>query len=154
MTLFYRILIGVFFVSIISSADSFGNHGYPGYCIKTNGDTIRGFFPNYNQWLYNPSKVDFTASASPDVIIITPADYKMFVVDNFDKYVSYNGPRLVNTADAGAAAKNRVNNSNQFDTIVCFLRSIAVADNYEFFVFADRLRANFYYYSPEELPAN
>ncbi|UEG53614.1 hypothetical protein LLH06_01330 [Mucilaginibacter daejeonensis] len=64
----------------------------PGYIIKANGDSIRGFI-NYREWNRSPLVIEFKSSA----VDATPTTYgaaalQAFEVTGMDSYVTYRGP--------------------------------------------------------------
>ena len=135
MILHKRVFFVFFLTTIFTFSSVMGNIGFPGYCVKTNGDTLKGFFQNYIQGIYNPDKVNFTPSTSPVIIVLTPSEYSMFCVDEYEKYYSYKGQRLINPADSKSAQKDGgTDSANKFDTVTTFLRMFSEADGYDFLV--------------------
>ena len=53
----------------------------PGYVIKQNGDTLRGYI-NYLNWEKNPLNVYFKADLDKNADIFSPAEIKLFSVGN------------------------------------------------------------------------
>ncbi len=63
----------------------------PGYVLKNNGDTLKGFV-NYPESGYFPVSVDFKVSKTDKAVQqYTPNDIKAFQITGFESYVSYVG---------------------------------------------------------------
>ena len=97
--LLYKIVV----LSCVSTL--FSMHGvaqkkvFAGYYIAKSGDSVRGFFTNYNQWIKNPTTVQFTPENSGSVIELSTSNTEKFGIDNYDYFVSATGERLINPID-------------------------------------------------------
>ncbi len=109
-----------------------------GYYINLNGDTVRGNFSNLPE-TGNPSRVDFIPGGSTEVMVLRPGDVRGFRVGNYDFYLSYSGPRLLNSGDGSGSSGSSV------DTITTFLRDIGETGGYTFYSYSDSKRVNLFY---------
>src|ERR1700749_556112 len=65
---------------------------HPGYVVKTNGDTVKGYI-DYREWGQNPLSIDFrTNKDDKQTQQFTPESIKGFQVTGMDTYISYSGP--------------------------------------------------------------
>ena len=63
----------------------------PGYILKTNGDTVKGYI-NYREWNLSPKKIEFKSSPNDNNITsYQPSQIKAFGITDIDKYISYIG---------------------------------------------------------------
>jgi hypothetical protein len=119
----------------------------PGYYITQKGDTVKGVFPKYTQWIINPSEVEFAVDGSTSPILLTPTNTQKFVVEGYDEYLSFTGTRLLNPIEDAALFDNRsfVNSDDSLQQVVVFLRLIVKTSGGELYLLNDKKRSNFFY---------
>ena len=79
--------LGLLFVGVLFSYLSYSQENYlPGFVIKNNGDTLKGFI-DYRNWGINPRKIDFKSTNNSGSISFKPTDIKEFSVKD-EIYVS------------------------------------------------------------------
>jgi hypothetical protein len=115
-----------------------------GYYINEKGDTVSGTFLHYTQWGKNPSKVKFLPSGSPREEQLMPQQVKRFVVQGYDEYISYIGPRLLNPIDEVAVVRDYVKGEDSVGELNTFLRLVTKTSEAELYSFSDGLRTNLF----------
>jgi len=125
---------------------------HPGYVLKNNGDTLKGFI-DYREWRQNPKSIDFKVSKTDkQALQFNPQSIKEFQITGFETYVAY----------AGAISMNQTNFSNlpeKLDTTLksdtIFLKQLATGDHLTLYKYTDEIKSRFFVAetsgSPEEL---
>jgi hypothetical protein len=126
------------------------NKSVPGFYITRNGDTVKGIFPNFRQWNNNPQQVEFLSAANSQPVELTPANCLKFTIENYDEYLSYSGPRMINPIGDILNNSDFSGFENAYDTVTIFLRLIRSPSNFKVYVFSDNIRTNFFYQRPGE----
>src|ERR1700712_3622862 len=91
-----RFFLLVIILSHFSSSSQAQQNKFTGFFINNQGDTIKGSFPQYRQWNYNPDRVMFTSYQNGKKIILTPAMCQEFHIDGYEIYIAFQGKRLIN----------------------------------------------------------
>jgi len=64
---------------------------HPGYVVKANGDTVKGYI-DYREWDYTPKSIHFkTNEADKNVTEFSSQAIKMFDITGMEHYISYMG---------------------------------------------------------------
>lgn len=129
----------LFIFFLLSSTFVFSQDFY----VTLNDQTIHGTIEHYKEWSKNPKTVLFKDSISGSSIYLTPANCKSFTVGLSDKFISYNGTRILNT-DNAINSHGVQSDQLEKDTIQVFLRQIYQFKNYTLYKLFDAKRANFY----------
>jgi hypothetical protein len=124
---------------------------FTGFYISNDGDTIKGSFPKYSQWNYNPDIVEFLPADSKP-IRLTPSNCKKISIENYDEYISYSGKRLTNPIEDNEAIDSRgyFDYKDKDTSINSFLRLVAATPKCGIYVYTDKIRTNFFYKLPGE----
>ena len=136
----YFFLVILLHLSATSSAQ---HNKFTGFFINTQGDTIRGSFPHYMQWNYNPDRVLFTLFQNHEQLILTPSMCQEFHIDGYETYIAFHGKRMINPIVLFQTKPG--DNLDRYDAISTFLREFAISDTYKFYIFKDENRFNLYY---------
>lgn len=110
--------------------------------VTNSGDTIHGKITNYEEWDRNPQEVTFIDNSGKS-ITLTPLNCKSFSAGKSDTYVSYSGPRLLNSTDI----INTYGLNSSVDTtenINTFLRLIFHHKEFSLYKYLDTKRTNFF----------
>jgi len=125
---------------------------HPGYVVKNNSDTLRGFI-NYREWRQNPKSIDFKVNKTDkQVLQFDPQSIKEFQITGLETYTAY----------SGAISMNQTNFSNlpeELDTTLksdnIFLRQLATGNHLTLYKYADEIKTRFFVAEtnarPEEL---
>jgi len=125
---------------------------HPGYVVKSNGDTLRGFV-NYREWRQNPKSIDFKVNKTDkQVLQFDPQSIKEFQITGLETYTAY----------SGAISMNQTNFSNlpeELDTTLksdnIFLRQLATGNHLTLYKYVDEIKTRFFVAEtnarPEEL---
>jgi hypothetical protein len=127
------------------------NKNFTGFYISNEGDTIKGSFPKYSQWNYNPDIVEFLTADSKS-IHLTPLNCKKFSIETYDEYISYFGKRLINPIEDNEAIDSRgyFDYKDKDTSINTFLRLVEGTPTCDIYVLTDKIRTNFFYKLPGE----
>ena len=64
---------------------------YPGYVLKNNGDTLKGFI-DYREWDQSPKSIHFKINKEGKSIFqFNPQDIRKFQITGLETYISYSG---------------------------------------------------------------
>jgi len=140
----FTLLSFVFLLSIQAQSQ---NKTFEGYYLGKGGDTVKGAFINYTQWSKSPSKVTFVPYKSATQITLTPDNCREFNIQNFDTYLSFAGPRMINSIDYNEVMNNKdtFGFPDQFAGVSAFVRLIGKTGNLKIYSLKDDLRTNFFY---------
>jgi hypothetical protein len=129
----------LFIFFLFSSNFLFSQDSY----VTLNDQIVHGKIEQYKESSKNPKTVLFKDSVSGSSIYLTPANCKSFTVGLSDKFISYNGTRILNTDNA---INSHLMQSAQLekDNIQVFLRQIYQFQNYSVYKLFDDKRTNFY----------
>lgn len=130
-------ILSISFILFYSSF-AFCQHSYE----TSDGQTIPGTIKNYKEWSKNPTTVHFIDN-SGKTITLTPQNCKSFTAGS-DKYVSYNGTRILNS-DNAMKSQSVQSDSLIRDSVHVFLRQIYQFNNYALYKLFDSKRTNFYF---------
>lgn len=122
----------------------------PGYYISPQLDTVKGVFPDYVQWGKNPADVSFMAAGTGGVIRLTQQNVRLFVVEGYDEYRSYTGPRLLNPIDDYVllSKRNLIGFNDSLQHVTTFLRLVTRTPGGDLYVLTDAARTNFFFQAP------
>jgi len=83
-----------YFIALLIALPSvlFAQSNYqPGYVVKTNGDTLKGYI-DYREWARTPKSIQFKAKeADKNIQEFDPNTIKAFEISGMDRYISYSG---------------------------------------------------------------
>lgn len=129
----------LFIFFLFSSNFIFSQDSY----VTLNDQIVHGTIQQYKEPSKNPKTVLFKDSVSGRSIYLTPANCKIVSVGLSDKFISYNGTRILNTDNA---INSHLIQSAQLekDNIQVFLRQIYQFQNYIVYKLFDDKRTNFY----------
>ena len=130
---------GLFIFFLFSSNFLFSQDSY----VTINDQIVHGTIEHYKESSKNPKTVFFKDSISGNSIDLTPANCKSLTVGLSDKFISYNGTRIINTDNA---INSHLMQSAQLekDNIQVFLRQIYQFRSYTLYKLFDDKRTNFY----------
>ena len=130
---------GLFIFFLFSSNFLFSQDSY----VTINDQIVHGTIEHYKESSKNPKTVFFKDSISGNSIDLTPANCKSLTVGLSDKFISYNGTRIINTDNA---INSHLMQSAQLekDNIQVFLRQIYQFGSYTLYKLFDDKRTNFY----------
>lgn len=110
----------------------------PGYIVKLNGDTIKGFI-DYRDWKQNPQVITFKlAAVAQRYSYVT---IKGFGVDQFENYQIYTGPITKGAVNLGDLSSGI---DSSFATETVFLRSIFQGKNIALYSYTDQIKTRFF----------
>jgi hypothetical protein len=141
-----RFLLIIVLFPLATSAQTY----YPGYVIKNNGDTTKGYI-KYKRWEQNPKAIQFKPGAEAKATMLSVNDIRYFSIDigyplDFQKYtgpVSTDGVRVDDIAtfrDTGY----------RLDTV--FLKILRKGNNTILFSYDDALKTRFFVADAKALP--
>src|ERR1017187_3661298 len=110
--------------------------------VTNSGDTIHGRIANYTEWDKNPKEVIFIENSSKTTTL-TPQACKRFSVGKSDKYISYSGPRTLNSMDI-VNTYGLKSNIKTTELINAFLREIYQYREITLYEYVDNKRTNFF----------
>ena len=130
---------GLFIFFLFSSNFLFSQDSY----VTINDQIVHGTIEHYKESSKTPKTVFFKDSISGNSIDLTPANCKSLTVGLSDKFISYNGTRIINTDNA---INSHLMQSAQLekDNIQVFLRQIYQFRSYTLYKLFDDKRTNFY----------
>jgi len=121
----------------------------PGYIIKNNGDTLKGYI-NYRTWKKSPKSIEFkqTITAKTPVIFDAPA-LNGFKIPGFDSYVAYIGP-ISTDKNNMPDLPNHLDVSTRLDSV--FLKVISTGPNVSLLQSADTLKERYFIMDKNSAP--
>lgn len=137
---------------IISSALCAQSNYHPGYVLKNNGDTLKGFI-NYREWHQNPKLIDFKVNKTDkEVLIFNPQSIREFQITGLETYVSYTGFISMNQTNFSNLPE-KLDTTLKSDTI--FLKQLALGNHLSLYKYTDDIKTRFFVAEtnapPEEL---
>ena len=112
--------IALTFIGIVLLQTAFCQENYlPGYIIRLNGDTIKGFI-DYRNWETNPDKISFKEKLSSDKAVYTANDIMQFNV----KDESYESALIETEVSPEKLNELETNNTLNFESEVAFLQTM------------------------------
>jgi len=130
---------GLFILFLFYSNFLFSQDSY----VAMNDQIVHGKIEHYTESSKNPKTVFFKDSISGNSIDLTPANCKSLTVGLSDKFISYNGTRIINT-DNAINAHLMQSAQLEKDNIQVFLRQIYQFGSYTLYKLFDDKRTNFY----------
>ncbi|HVW12413.1 MAG TPA: outer membrane beta-barrel protein [Mucilaginibacter sp.] len=151
---FISYLLLALFLPLFASSQS---NYKPGYVVKLNGDTVRGFI-DYREWEFNPDAISFKQSIADEAAKTYGVnDIKYFNVEGLDSFILFNG---IITADSTDPDKVTQMGADERDTTVkaatIFLRVLEKGNRLALYSYRDELKTRFFVaespdYTPKEL---
>jgi hypothetical protein len=124
-----------------------------GYCVKLNGDTVRGEFAGKFNRNINRSALLFISENSKKIIKITPEEYSYVDIPGIVNYISYSGTRLSNPYEFNSnVSEHEYTSEDHFDSVHAFLRHIGQVNVVNFFIYEDPSRNNIFYKTADSPP--
>ncbi|HEX8377274.1 MAG TPA: hypothetical protein VF602_05605 [Pedobacter sp.] len=123
----------------------------PGYIIKTNGDTVKGYI-DQREWNLCPLKISFRAGTDDKIEDITPTGVISFNVNNITNYISFKGHLSADRNEFSNLPPSR-DTSTAAGTV--FLEQISTGKFVTLYSHADHLKRRFFIqekgHTPQEL---
>lgn len=116
--------------------------------ITSSGNTVKGCFPTFKQWDKNPSEVEFITTDNVTVIL-TPNNCLSFRIADYDSYIAYRGPRMINPIEDSKT--ETTDSTSQYDSINTFLRVIYQTNDIKIYSLKDKKRTNFFYQKGKDI---
>jgi hypothetical protein len=127
----------------------------PGYVIKLNGDTVRGYI-DYREWDATPIKIYFKQSLSNKSQLFSVRTISQFAIKNQESYESYkvNISTDVISTNITQLATYR---DTSFKTDTVFLKLLEKGKNVTLYAYTDNIKTRYYLseqpdFKPVELP--
>ncbi|MDO3627094.1 outer membrane protein [Mucilaginibacter sp. BT774] len=125
---------------------------HPGYILKNNRDTLKGFI-NYREWRQNPKSIDFKVNKTEkQVLQFNPQSIKEFQITGLETYVAYTGEISTNQTNFSNLPE-KLDTTLKSDTI--FLQRLATGSHMTLYKYTDEIKTRFFVAetngSPEEL---
>ncbi len=117
---------------------------YPGYVLKNNGDTLKGYI-DYHEWTRSPKSINFRAVKTDKVTEhFDPQSIKGFKVTGTETYVSYSGLISTGTNEKNDLSKlsNGIDTGKIADTV--FLKQIVTGRNLTLFYEGDDNKTRYF----------
>jgi hypothetical protein len=144
-------LTAVLAAAIISN-NAFSQSKAGGYYVSMAGDTVKGVFSRYKEWIKNPQKVSFITQQGNEKLALTTGNCRMFAVEGRDMYETHQLQRLMNVPGPSLADDDT---ASKYDTVTAFMRIAYQNNRLKLLELADGLRLNLYIQpaggQPEEL---
>jgi len=122
---------------------------HPGYVLKNNGDTLKGFI-NYREWRQNPKSIDFKINKTEkQVLQFNPQSIKEFQVIGFETYISYKGMISMNQTNFSNLPE-KLDTTLKSDTI--FLKQLATGDHLTLYKYTDEIKTRFFVAETNGIP--
>jgi hypothetical protein len=138
MSHFRMLLCFMFLLPACSFAQSY----FPGYAVKNNGDTLKGYI-NYKRWEYNPKVIEFKPEADMQARKLSFNDISYFSIDigyplDFKKYAGTISMDDINVNNVTTLRDT----SYKIDTV--FLKILRKGKNITLFSYDDALKTRFF----------
>jgi hypothetical protein len=137
MRYFYFLFSALIFAALSANAQS---NFKPGYILKANQDTLRGFI-DYREWQHNPSQVTFKTSLSATTQKITAGNSEGFGVDGAEYYIR-GTVKVSSSAISLPDVKETIDTASTLNNV--FLKQLVQGSKVSLYEFADELKARFY----------
>jgi hypothetical protein len=113
---------------------------FDGYAVNGKGDTIHGIFPDFKDRVINPDKIKFIPADSNQYLVLTPAEWQLFHINNYDTYLAYTGTRMTTAGSKTDATNLGAHIYSDNDYISGFIRLIDVADSCGIYIYIPVIR--------------
>jgi len=137
-----RPLIRLLFLAGLLPLNLFAQSFYPGYAIKNNGDTLKGYL-KFKRWENNPDGTQFKPGAQDKPINLTKSNTRYFSIDvgskvEFQRYAGAVSTDVVNINDLDTYRDS----SFRMDTV--FLKVLRKGPNVQLFSYDDNLKTRYF----------
>ncbi|MDB5127708.1 outer membrane beta-barrel protein [Mucilaginibacter sp.] len=130
----------LFFCLLFSFRANAQTNFKPGYILKTNKDTVKGFI-DYREWVRNPKEVVFKQDLNKPIQKITVANASGFGIngaDYYDKAIVKVNNSPVQLSRVGSS----IDTTYTIDTV--FLQTVVKGKNLSLYEFSNEVKSHFY----------
>jgi len=113
----------------------------PGYVIKTNSDTLKGYI-DYKEWNESPKSIAFKQNLTATPVTFNVPEIKNFQVTGLDNYVSYIGPVSTGKTNSADDLPQSLDTAVRLDS--AFLKVISMGQNVQLLYHADKIKYRYF----------
>ena len=122
---------------------------HPGYVLKNNGDTLKGFI-NYREWRQNPKSIDFKVNKTDkQTLQFNPQSVKEFQISGLEIYTAYAGEISMNQTNFSNLPE-KLDTTTKSDTI--FLRQLVTGKYLTLYKYTDDIKTRFFVAETNGIP--